>query len=149
MISPTAATVTFGENFTVTISVFTESTTTDPETGLPSTTQVPSTTVPVVTTSFADPGVTITPSAGQVVIAGAYQSIIQSSWSFINKSGQSVTQPQAPAVGTFKTIFKVDSPPKLSELCTYTVDGTPFVHTVTIVSYSGIANLLKSLMATV
>jgi hypothetical protein len=149
MISPTSGTVTFGVPFSVTISVFSESESTDPDTGLPVTTQEPSTTLPVVTASFNDPGVTITPSIGQVIIAGTYQTIIQTSWSFIDLSGNKVTQPQAPTVGTFKTIFKVDSPPRLTETCTYTIDGSPFVHTVSLGGYSGIANTLKSLMATV
>jgi hypothetical protein len=149
MISPTSGTVTFGVPFTVTISVFSESESIDPQTGLPVTTDTPSTTVPVVTASFNDPGVTITPSVGQVVISGTYQTILHISWSYIDLNGQQVTQPQAPTVGTFKTIFKVDSPPNLTETCTYTIDGTPFVHTVTLGSYSNIANTLKSLMATV
>lgn len=149
MITPTSGTVTFGQPFSVTISVFSQSEGTDPETGLPTTTDTPSTTIPVVIASFNDPGVTITPSVGQVIIAGTYQAIIQTSWSYINLNGDTVTQAQAPTVGTFKTIFKVDSPPRLTETCTYTIDGDVFTHTVTLGSYSGIADTLKTLMGTV
>ncbi len=147
MLQPASGSVTFGEQFTITISVVTESSTPDPLTGEPVISTVPSTTVPVVTASYNDPGVTITPGPGQVTIAGRYTSIIPITWHFLNNNKQEVTAPTAPAAGSFYKITQVDSPPKLTETCTYTIDSESFVHTVTLGSYTTIANQLKGLLA--
>ena len=84
---------------------------------------VPSTTVPVVTADFVDPGVTVTPTVGQVTISGRYKTIIQTHWEYINLTGGITTTDIAPELGTFEMITKVDSPPRLKEVCTYTIDG--------------------------
>lgn len=149
MLVPASGTVTFGENFTVTIQVVTESSTVDPETGQSTTTTSPTTEIPTVTASYNDPGVTITPAPGQVTISGRYTSIIPITWTYLNNSKQTVTSPTAPAIGTFYKITQVDSPPNLTETCTYTISGEAFVHTVTLGSYSTIGNQLKNLLATV
>jgi hypothetical protein len=144
MLSPTSATVSFATQFTLTINVLIEST--DPD-GEPSTT--PSTTIPVVTRSYVDPGVTISKSAGKVILSGQYLNIIPLSWSYIDLNNQQQTITTTPVVGTFKTIFKVNSPSRLTETCTYTIDGQTFTHTVSLPSYDPIANALKALLATV
>lgn len=110
---------------------------------------IPSTTVPVVTASFTDPGVVITPTVGSVTISGLYRQIIVTSWTYLDLNKQLVTEQIAPEIGTFSMITKVDSPANLQEVCTYTIDGEAFVHTVDLVSYTGIADALKSLLATV
>jgi hypothetical protein len=110
---------------------------------------VPSTTVPVVTADFVDPGVVITTSVGQVTISGQYTTIIRTFWEYINLANTITTTDQVPTLGTFEMITKVDSPPKLKEICTYTIDGEEFEHTVDLGSYTGIANTLKDLLATV
>lgn len=147
MLTPSSGTVTFNEQFTVTINVVTESSTVDPETGQTTTTTTPSTEVPVVTASFTDPGVTITTAPGQVTLSGKYISIIQTTWTYLDNNKQTVTSPSAPAVGSYFKITQVDSPAKLTETCTYTISNEPFVHTVTLGSYTTIANQLKSLLA--
>jgi hypothetical protein len=145
MLSVTAATIAPATQFTLVITVTDESV--DPTTG--ETTLSPSTSVPSVTASFTDPGIVITPAVGQVTISGMYKTIIQTNWTYLTLTGASVTSPQAPDLGTFKTITKVDSPANLTELCTYSIGSNTFTHTVDLVSYSGIGDLLKSLLATV
>lgn len=145
MLTPSSGTVTFNEQFTVTITVSTESGPVDPETG--GATQEPSTEIPTVTASYNDPGVTITTAPGSVTISGKYISIIPISWTYLNNSKQSVTSSVAPNIGEYYKITKVDSPSSLTATCTYTIGTEPFVHTVTLGSYSTIANLLKSLVA--
>lgn len=145
MLSPSSATVVFATQFTQVVQVLSSSV--DPVTGESSST--PSTTVPVVTASFTDPGVTITPAVGQVTIAGQYKKIIPISWTYIDTTGAVVTKDTAPDLGTFKMIVKVDSPPALQVPCIYTIDGETFTHTVDLVSYSTVADKLKSLLASV
>lgn len=147
MLVPTSGTVTFNETFSVTINVVTESSTVDPETGLTTTTTVPSTEVPVVTASFTDPGVVITTAPGSVTLSGKYISIIQTTWHYLDNNKLLVTSPSAPTTGSYYKITQVDSPTKLTETCTYTISGESFVHTVTLGSYTTIANQLKSLLA--
>lgn len=149
MLTPTSGTVTFNEQFSVTITVSTESSSVDPVTGETTTTSSPSTTIPTVTASYTDPGVTITTAAGSVTISGKYTSILPISWTYLNNNMSPVTSAVAPAAGTYKKITKVDSPPVLTTTCTYTISGEAFVHTVTLGSYSTIANQLKGLLAAV
>jgi len=145
MLSVTEATVGMATPFTQVIDVLVE--TVDELTG--ETVMVPSETAPIVTASYIDPGVVITPEIGKVTISGLYRSIIVTSWTYIDLNKAIVTTNMAPELGTFKMITKVDSPANLKEVCTYTIDGDAFVHTVDLVSYSGIADTLKSLLATV
>lgn len=144
MISITQATVPFASQFTQVITVY--STIVD-ETGTE--TQVQSTTVPVITKSFDDPGVTVTATAGQVTISGMYRKIIVTNWQYINKQGAIVQSQVTPALGSYRMITKVDSPSKLKETCVYTIDGETFTHTVDMGSYTVVANTLKSLLAAV
>jgi hypothetical protein len=145
MLSITAATVVFGQPFTQVIEVLTEGT--DPTTGEP--VSGPSTVEPTVSASFEDPGVTITTEPGKVTISGTYQAIIQTQWTSISNSGELQTALVPPAVGTFQKITKVDSPSSLTQPCVYTIDADTFTHTVDLVTYTNIANTLKSLLATV
>ena len=145
MLSSTTGSVTFATQFTQEITVFSEEV--DSITG--ETVQVPSTTVPVVTASFTDPGVTITPEIGKVTISGMYREIIVTNWQYISTSGAIITSPSVPTIGTFKKILKVDSPTRMSETCTYSINSENYVHTVTLSSYTEIADALKSLLAAV
>lgn len=152
MLQPASGSVTFGDQFSITINVVSESTAPDPLTGDPVTTTTPSTVVPTVTRSFNDPGVTVTTAPGSVTISGAYQTIIPITWHYLDMNGAEQTAPSSPPVGTFKKIVQVDSPPTLTQTCTYTITtetAENFVHTVTLGSYTTIANKLKSLLATV
>lgn len=145
MLSVTTATVGMATPFTQVIDVLVE--TVDELTG--ETTLTPSDAVPVVTASYVDLGVVVSAEVGRVTISGLYRSIIVTSWTYIDLNKSIVTTNMAPELGTFTMITKVDSPARLTEDCTYTIGGESFVHTVDLVSYSGIADTLKSLLATV
>lgn len=145
MLTVTEATVGMATPFTQVIDVQDE--TIDELTG--ETILVPSETVPVVSASYTDPGVVITTEVGRVTISGLYRSIIVTSWTYIDLNKALVTTNMAPELGTFIMITKVDSPANLKEVCTYSIDGETFTHTVDLGSYTGIANTLKSLLATV
>jgi hypothetical protein len=145
MLSVTSASVNFVTPFTQEITVFSQ--TVDAETG--STTDIPSTSIPVVTASFIDPGVVITKEIGKVTISGMYKEIFVTTWQYIDTTGAIVSTLTVPELGTFRKITKVDSPPNLTEVCTYTIDGESFVHTVSLPSYTIIADTLKSLLATI
>jgi hypothetical protein len=144
MLSVTSATVNLATPFSQTITVLV--TTTDPVTMM--TTTGPDTVVPTVTSSFKDPGVTVITSPGTVVISGQYNTIIQTTWSWLDKTNKMVSDVTPPAAGTYNTIFKVDSPTSRTQTCTYTINGSDaFVHTVLLPSYDPIATKLKTLLA--
>jgi hypothetical protein len=159
MLSITAATVVFGDEFTQVIDIVPD---TPPEGGgepppEPPPEPVP-VTLPVVTASVTDEGVTIKPeliytgnvaTAAKVTISGKYTTIIKTNWAWLDLAGAPQSGSSAPPVGTFKKITKVDSPANLKETCIYTIDGLTFTHTVDLVSFDKVGNLLKSLLATV
>lgn len=151
MLSVTSATVVFGDEFTQVIDVLPD---TPPEgeggSGEPPAEPPPTPpqTIPIVTASYTDPGVTIKTELAKVTISGKYTTIIKTHWEWLDLTGASVSGSSAPAQGTFKKITKVDSPANLKETCVYTIDGATFTHTVDLVSYDKIGNLLKSLIAT-
>ena len=151
MLTPSAATVVFNTEFTLTITISTSETVegTDPETGEPTSTivETPSTEVPTVTRSFNDPGVTVTPSAGSVTISGKYTSILPVTWKWLDLNGEQKTGNQPPAAGTYYKLFQMDSPPKLSEDCVYTIGSEQFTHTVTLVTYDTLKNQMLELIA--
>lgn len=136
MLSTTAATVVFATQFTQTINVSIDE-------------ETPSTTIPVVTRDYVDPGVTISKAAGTVTISGSYNKIIPVIWYYIDLTGQQQTTDTTPTPGTFRAIFRVDSPASLTANCIYTIDGETFTHTVSMSSYDQIATNLRSLLETV
>jgi hypothetical protein len=146
MLSVTSGSVVFGDQFTVTIEVLAESTGGSGEGETPPPPE-PTTEIPEVTASFTDSGVTVTPAAGKVTISGKYTSIFEIPWTYINLQGAVVTSITAPEAGTYKKITSVQSPSVFTKTCTYTIAGESFVHTVTLGSYTTIANKLKSLLA--
>jgi hypothetical protein len=66
-------------------------------------------------------------------------------WLDLSNSQQSGTTP--PAEGTYNKIFQLDSPPSLTEICTYSIDGDSFVHTVTLVTYDTLRDTLLAKVA--
>ena len=152
MLDITAATVVFGDEFTQVINVVPD---TPPDSGgsggdpPPAPPPTPPQTIPVVTASYTDPGVTIKAELAKVTISGKYTTIIKTHWEWLDLTGAQQSGSSAPPQGTFKKITKVDSPANLKETCIYTIDGATFTHTVDLVSYDKIGNLLKSLLATV
>jgi hypothetical protein len=147
MLTPSSETVIFGEPFTTTIVVSISDTAIDPNTGEPVTTDTPSTEIPTVTADFVDPGVTIETAPGLVTLSGAYQTIIPITWHWLDLGYQQQSGVAPPSAGTYSKIIRVDSPPLLKKDCTYTIGSDTFVHTVDLVSYDRVANLLKTLVA--
>jgi|CryBogDrversion2_10_1035300.scaffolds.fasta_scaffold08599_2 hypothetical protein len=145
MLSETSNTVTLNTPFSVTLTV----TSTDETTG--ETTTSPD--VPTVTASFTDPGITIATSSGTVTISGSYQSILKTTWHWIDEHLVIHSGLTPPAVGAFKKMTGVDSPSSLTSVCNYTISTSAgsdtFAQTVTLGSYSTIANKLKSLVASI
>lgn len=131
MVTPATGSVQFLTNFSVTLTVDT------------------STTATSVTADFVDPGVTVTINTDTVIIAGAYNSIIPITWGWIDNNRTNQTGKTAPALGTYEKITKVDSPPFLSKVCTYTFNGDigTFVHTVSLSSYDVIVGQLTTALA--
>jgi hypothetical protein len=161
MLDITAATVVFGDEFTQVINIVPD---TPPEGGgsgdpPPDPPPAPAPVIlPVVTASVTDAGVTVKPeliytgniaTAAKVTISGKYTTIIKTNWEWLDNTGAQKSGSSAPPTGTFKKITKVDSPANLKETCIYTIDGLTFTHTVDLVSFDKIGNLLKSLVATV
>lgn len=155
MLDITAATVVFGDEFTQVINIVPD---TPPEGGGDPPPTPPPVILPVVTASVTDAGVTIKPeliytgnvaTAAKVTISGKYTTIIKTNWAWLDLTGAQQSGSSAPPTGTFKKITKVDSPANLKETCIYTIDGATFTHTVDLVSYDKVGNLLKSLVATV
>jgi hypothetical protein len=161
MLDITAATVVFGDEFTQVINIVPDTPPDGGSSGDPPPDPPPAPApviLPVVTASVTDAGVTVKPeliytgnvaTAAKVTISGKYTTIIKINWEWLDIAGATASGPSAPAVGTFKKITKVDSPPNLKETCIYTIDGLTFTHTVDLVSYDKIGNLLKSLAATI
>ena len=137
MLTPSSATQTFLQNFTTTITV-----------SVDTTTSVSS--VSSVVASFTDSGVVVTIGTSTVTLSGKYQSILPITWQWKDLNGQLQTGPSAPATGTYTKIIKLDSPPTLTQDCTYTITSSAgvdtFIHTVTLVSYDTLATQLTTLL---
>lgn len=130
MISPETGSVSFLTNFSVTIALDTGTTATN------------------VVADFVDPGVVVTLNDDTVTISGLYNSIIPVTWGWIDNNKTLQTGKSAPAVGTYEKITKVDSPPFLSKVCNYTINGSDtFAHTVSLSSYDVIKNQLTTSLA--
>lgn len=144
MLSPTTGTAVYQTPFTITVQVLSEAGGGGGEEGGGG--PAPSTTVPIVTRSFEDPGVTVLPEVGQVTISGKYVAIMKTSWQWLDNNGVLQTTQVPPAAGEFTKITKYDAPPNFTEDCTYTIDGEPFVHTVSLGSYSTGRDVLLNLL---
>lgn len=142
MISVSASTVNFNNQFSIEITVYTV----DAVTGA----QVPVTEIPQVNASFVDTSVVVETSIATVTISGKYTDIFTINWTWLdqNKILQVTTTP--PAIGEFYKIIQVDSPNSVSEDCIYTITTSQtsdtFTHTVSLPDYSAIGNLLNSLL---
>lgn len=144
MLTPTSYSVQLSTPFTQTISVSTQ----DIE-GV----GTPVSDVPTVTSSLTDPGVTVTTAPGSVTIAGAYTSALPTKWHWLDFNMAQQTSDAPPAAGTYSKITGVDSPTELTKVVTYTITSSAgtetFSVTVSLGSYSNIANVLKTLLASV
>ena len=141
MLDTSSGSVNFATPFSVTLSVSTlaDDGTTSPVTDIPS-----------VSASVTDPGVTITTAPGSVTIAGQYNSVIPITWHWLDFNLLVNSGSSPPAAGTYKKIIGVDSPSSRTATCSYTITTTAtndtYTETVTLPSYSVIADLLHSLL---
>lgn len=140
MLVPSSATQIFQVPFSITVTV-------EAPAGGEGEPPAPPTTVPAVTRSFEDPGVTITASIGQVIIAGKYTTILPTTWEWLDNASEKKSTLVPPSVGDFTKITKMAAPSSLTEVCTYIIDGETFTHTVSLGSYTtgrdAMLNLLK------
>ena len=144
MLTPSAATVVFNTNFTQVITVSTSEAGATPE---DPPVETPSTEVPTVTASFQDPGVTVTTGPGTVTITGKYTAILPVLWKWLDLNNAEKSGTAPPAAGTYNKIFQLDSPPSLTETCKYTIGSEEFVHTVTLVTYDTLRDVLLEKVA--
>jgi len=141
MLDITSGSVNFATPFstTITVEVSTDDGTTSPVTE-----------TPTVVASATDPGITITTAPGTVTISGQYNSIISTTWHWLDFNSIVHSDPSPPPAGKYKKIVGVDSPASRTATCTYTITTTAtndtYTETITLPSYSVIANLLKSLL---
>jgi hypothetical protein len=149
MIDSTAGTVTLSTPFSITLTVSTESGASGAEGGSSGTVSD----IPRVTTSLTDPGVTITTAPGSVTIAGKYIAALKTKWHWLDSEMKPVSGDAPPAVGAFSKVTGVDSPTSLTNTVVYTITSSAgtdtFTHTVTLGSFSTIADLLTGLLASV
>ena len=136
MLTPSALTQPFLENFTTTIIV-----------SIGTDTAV--TSISSVVADFVDPGVTVTIDADTVTLSGRYTAILGSSWYWKDLNDQLQVGDTAPAVGTYLKLIQLDSPPQLTKDCTYTISSTAgvdtFIHTIQ-VSYDALSAELTNLL---
>jgi hypothetical protein len=137
MLTPAISTQTFLESFTTVITV-----------SIDTVTNVSS--ISSVVADFTDSGVTVSIGTDTVTLSGKYQSILPIKWYWKDLNDQLQSGDSAPATGTYQKIVKLDSPPFLTQDCTYTITsdaGTDsFIHTVTLVSYDPLATELTNLL---
>lgn len=145
MLTPTSATQVFLEEFSLTISISTPGA--EGAEGEPPAPPEPSTSVPTVTKSFDDPGVTVTTAAGEVTISGKYTTILQTTWKWLDLDGNEVVDTVPPEEGKYTKLFQMDAPPNLTKDCVYSIDGEDFTHTVTIVTYDTLRDKMLDLIA--
>jgi hypothetical protein len=138
MLDPSALSQPFLENFSATIAV-----------SIGTDTAV--TSISSVVADFVDPGVTVTIGTSTVTLSGKYTSILPVKWYWKDLSDQLQTGDAIPLEGTYLKIVQLDSPPRLTEDCTYTITspaGTDtFIHTVTLASYDPLRDSLLTALA--
>jgi hypothetical protein len=138
MINPALATQEFLKDFTTVITVSVD-------------TSTAVTTVTSVVASFEDPGVVVSIGTDTVTLSGKYTSILPIKWYWKDLDDQLQSGDTAPPAGTYLKLVQLDSPPVLTDDCTYTITsdaGTDsFVHTVTLISYNNLALELQSALS--
>lgn len=141
---PDTAEVIFQDTFTQVISVVTS-------VGTDTSSTVVISDVPIVSSSFNDPGVTVTTGPGQTTISGSYQAIIPITWYWKDLNDQLQSGTSAPSAGSYEKIVQVISPENLTETCYYTITSSAgvdtFAHVVSLGSYSKIKEALDTALA--
>jgi hypothetical protein len=138
MIDPELATQEFLRDFTTVITV-----------SIDTSTAVSS--ISGVVASFVDPGVIVSIGTDTVTLSGKYTSILPIKWYWKDLNDVLQSGDTVPPAGTYLKLVQLDSPPVLTDDCTYTITsdaGTDtFVHTVTLVSYDTLATELQSALS--
>jgi hypothetical protein len=138
MIDPELATQEFLRDFTTVITV-----------SIDTSTAVSS--ISGVVASFVDPGVIVSIGTDTVTLSGKYTSILPIKWYWKDLNDVLQSGDTVPPAGTYLKLVQLDSPPVLTDDCTYTITsdaGTDtFVHTVTLVSYDALATELQSALS--
>jgi hypothetical protein len=138
MIDPELATQEFLRDFTTVITV-----------SIDTSTAVSS--ISGVVASFVDPGVIVSIGTNTVTLSGKYTSILPIKWYWKDLNDQLQSGDTVPPAGTYLKLVQLDSPPILTDDCTYTITsdaGTDiFVHTVTLISYDTLATELQSALS--
>jgi hypothetical protein len=138
MIDPELATQEFLRDFTTVITV-----------SIDTSTAVSS--ISGVVASFIDPGVIVSIGTDTVTLSGKYTSILPIKWYWKDLNDVLQSGDTVPPAGTYLKLVQLDSPPVLTDDCTYTITsdaGTDtFVHTVTLVSYDTLATELQSALS--
>jgi hypothetical protein len=138
MLTPASATQEFLKDFTTVITV-----SVDTSTAVSS--------ISDVVASFEDPGVVVSIGTDTVTLSGKYTSILPIKWYWKDLDDQLQSGDTAPPAGTYLKLVKLDSPPVLTDDCTYTITSDAgadtFVHTVTLISYDNLATELQSALS--
>ena len=138
MLTPSSATQEFLKDFTTVISVSAG-------------TDTAVTSISSVVASVVDPGVTVSIGTDTVTLSGKYTAILPIKWYWKDLNDTLQSGDTAPSAGTYLKLVQLDSPPRLTEDCTYDITsdaGTDtFVHTVTLVSYDALSAELTTLLS--
>ena len=138
MIDPELATQEFLRDFTTVITV-----------SIDTSTAVSS--ISGVVASFVDPGVIVSIGTNTVTLSGKYTSILPIKWYWKDLNDQLQSGDTVPPAGTYLKLVQLDSPPVLTDICTYTITSDAgsdtFSHTVTLISYDTLATELKSALS--
>jgi hypothetical protein len=139
MLTPPSATQEFLKDFSTVITV-----SADTSTAVSS--------ISSVVASFQDPGVIVSIGTDTVTLSGKYTSILPIKWYWKDLDDVLQSGDTAPLAGTYLKLVQLDSPPFLTEDCTYTITSDAgsdtFIHTVTLVSYDRLAAELQSTLST-
>ena len=137
MLTPSTATQEFLKDFTTVITVSVDTSTSVSN-------------ISEVVASVVDPGVTVSIGTDTVTLSGKYTSILPIKWYWKDLNDQLQSGDTAPPAGTYLKLVQLDSPPVLTDICTYTITsdaGTDvFEHTVTLVSYDTLSSELTTLL---
>ena len=138
MLTPSSATQEFLKDFTTVISVSAG-------------TDTAVTSISSVVASVVDPGVTVSIGTDTVTLSGKYTAILPIKWYWKDLNDTLQSGDTAPSAGTYLKLVQLDSPPRLTEDCSYVITsdaGTDtFVHTVTLVSYDALSAELTTLLS--
>lgn len=105
------------------------------------------TTATSVLATFTDSGVTALVSGTDLILSGAYQSIIPVTWTYIDNDRATQTSAVIPTAGTYEKITKVDPPGLQTKTVTYNVGSDSLVITVRLTTFDTVKNQLSAALS--